>query len=295
VRKGATDGRVTTGQFDERGIVYGPAFRTIPQSVGVAENQALAEIHLPDSVLLEARTIYRVHPALLDAACRRLARHSPKPEKTSLIFRWGSTRWLSIGQPAWRHLGACANPTRKVFNEPTLRADLVVFGANGERLVDIQGLILGAREPFGIRKINPQQLRRWLYEVEWKAQPLARATAGLRFPVRTAGNREATRHHIRRGAGALQSGRPLSGVRAHQDACTGLYRPCIAGQLGFDGTNSERVSRPDELIDRFCDRAQAAPDSFCACSAIMEEDGVIAGMDGALGCQIGAGPHRPRH
>ena len=53
-----------------------------------------------------------------------------------------------------------------------MRADLSVYGPKGEPIAEIRGLILAHASRAAFADINPQQLRRWLYEVDWKAQRL---------------------------------------------------------------------------------------------------------------------------
>ncbi|HEX9784373.1 MAG TPA: SDR family NAD(P)-dependent oxidoreductase, partial [Opitutaceae bacterium] len=154
-------------QFEQRGIVYGPAFRTI-QGLWRGDHQALAEIRLPDSMLLEA-SVYRIHPALLDACLQVFGAALSDDGKNVTYLPMGIDSIKVTGQPGgtvWVHVRS----RRASTHEPTMRADVIVAGPKGEAIAELQGLILARASRSAFSAINPQQLRRWLCEITWRAQ-----------------------------------------------------------------------------------------------------------------------------
>ncbi len=262
-------------QFDERGIVYGPAFRTI-HNLWSGDNQALAEIHLPDSVLLEVKN-YRIHPAVLDACLQVVGAAFPEIGENITYLPMGIESVSVIGHPGgaiWVH----AQTRQQVFNEPTLRADLIVFAENGERLASIQGLILARASRSAFAKINPQQLRRWLYQVEWKAQPLQgrrlspdflQAPLAIEKQLSTAFSEVLARFNL--------DGHSPAFVRIRKLVLVYIAR--ALQQLGLSYEAGMRFTA-DELINRLAivprQRRQ-----FLRLLAILEEFGVIARVDDA--------------
>jgi acyl transferase domain-containing protein/acyl carrier protein len=151
-------------QFEQRGIVYGPMFKTI-QSLWCSESQALAEIRLPDSMLLQTED-YHVHPALLDACFQVFGAAISEDKQNETYLPLGIDSVNFSGKPrstVWVH----AKFIPSDGGDLTLRADLAVMGADGERIVDINGLMLAKANRSSFAEINPGQLKRWLYEISW--------------------------------------------------------------------------------------------------------------------------------
>ena len=98
-------------QFEERGIVYGPAFRTI-RNLWRGDSQVLAEISLPDTTLL-GMDAYQIHPALLDACLQVFGAALPNDGKNSTYLPMGIEAVHVAGATGRHCLGSCPATIRR--------------------------------------------------------------------------------------------------------------------------------------------------------------------------------------
>lgn len=155
--------------FEKRGISYGPMFKTI-KSLHCADSQALAEIKLPDSVLLEADD-YHIHPALLDACFQVFGATVESDNSQETYLPLGIDVVNVIGKPrsnVWAH----ATLVQTDDSDLTLRANISVMSAEGEKIVEITGLMLAKVNRSAFTDIQPAQIKRWLYDINWSHQRL---------------------------------------------------------------------------------------------------------------------------
>ena len=170
-------------QFEERGIVYGPMFKTI-ENIWSCENQSLAEIRIPDSMILETDD-YHIHPALLDACFQVFGAAISKDKKNETYLPFGIDSINYVNKPkstVWVHVQFIQSEG----DDLTLKGSIAVMDADGNRIIDINGLMLAKANRSAFAQINPSQLKRWLYEVSWdeqRANGKSLAPAFMKSPV----------------------------------------------------------------------------------------------------------------
>ncbi len=154
------------GQMADLGVSYGPAFRGV-QQLWRGAGEALGRIQLPADVSCAG---YQVHPALLDACLHVLgATTAQQNDATFLPVHISALHQLHpIGDRVF-----CYARLEAEAQADVLTAHLFLLDEAGTLLLHIERLRL--------QRVNPQMLQRsaaapyqkWLYEVDWEAQPLA--------------------------------------------------------------------------------------------------------------------------
>ncbi|VAW96724.1 Polyketide synthase modules and related proteins [hydrothermal vent metagenome] len=154
-------------QFEQRGIVYGSTFRTI-KNLWKGKLQALAEICLPESLMV-SNNDYKVHPAILDACLQVFGAALPDEKKNETYLPFGIDS-VDITGTAGTTVFVYAQAMPVAGDDITLRGNLIVTSSDGEVIVEINGLTLARANRSAFSKLNPSQLKRWLYEVDWIKQ-----------------------------------------------------------------------------------------------------------------------------
>ncbi|MDL1883139.1 SDR family NAD(P)-dependent oxidoreductase [Anaerolineae bacterium CFX8] len=160
----------------ESGIEFGLAFHGIEQ-LWRQDGEALAFISLPKSLAAEA-SIYRIHPALLDACIQTMAAALPGYEEhldTYLPLSFDSLRFYARpGEVIWSH--ARLHPGM-AGGQDTVTGDIQVFDAAGRLVLDMRGLRLkrASREALrrAVHKQSGQEPGDWFYEVTWQPAPVS--------------------------------------------------------------------------------------------------------------------------
>ncbi|MBF2050487.1 MAG: SDR family NAD(P)-dependent oxidoreductase [Elainella sp. C42_A2020_010] len=151
--------------YRQHGIEYGAAFRAIRQ-LWQGHRTAMAWIELPSSCSSAAP--YQIHPVLLDAALQTIAAALPAQSQTYLPVRFDRLilHRRPLGHPS------------SLWSEVTLRsnqnsvhpvADLRLLDAKGQVILTIAGLRL---HPADQEPIESASWQEWLYQIEWRPQPL---------------------------------------------------------------------------------------------------------------------------
>ncbi len=161
---------------EERGITHGPDFQAV-EKLRRGNGQAIALIRLSDSQSIDAED-YQIHPVLLDA-CLHIGNAS-FPEYDE------ETKEEEIFLPTiFEHIHVYGKPGTRLWSYTVLRPgdhaeselrtiDIYIFNLDGNLVAEVQGLHFkrATRESLlGIS--NSKTYSNWLYEVRWKAIPLA--------------------------------------------------------------------------------------------------------------------------
>ncbi len=158
------------------GLRYGPAFRGV-QEAWAGEHQALGRLILPEAAG-DARE-YLIHPALLDAAFHVVAAAlGADDDDSDRVF-------LPVAVERYQVL---ASPQNRVFwSHVTLRsdapgdqviADVRLLDDAGRVLADVRGLrVAPVSADALLRGLSQQRINDWLYQLDWRPQPLATTTS----------------------------------------------------------------------------------------------------------------------
>ena len=161
------DGGDVRAWFDTRGVQFGPAFTalTAVNAGEGADESLLAEISLP-SVIRNQQSLYRVHPALLDACFQSVAAHPGVQNSGNggLLLPLGVRRLRAFG-PA-NKARYCL--TRVVTLDGSgVEADIQMIDEDGAVVLTVDGLSMGTGSGEGDRVLNER-----LLAVEWRKEQL---------------------------------------------------------------------------------------------------------------------------
>ncbi len=163
-------------RFDALGLKYGAAFKGIDQ-IWAGPSEAFGKIAVPD-VIAEDRSLYHLHPALLDACWQvfvgTLALSSRAEElRGGMYLPVGvdSIRvWGSLQARMWCHAVARTDDTAGQSG------DVLIYDQDGNLLVEVLGL---ASRRFGAETERSSDSSRGLvYREQWIAQALPGADRG---------------------------------------------------------------------------------------------------------------------
>jgi acyl transferase domain-containing protein/acyl carrier protein len=146
------------------GIKYGETFQAIT-NIWYLDNQALAEIHLP--LACNCRDDYQFHPIILDACLQTIAAifyNQPTPSVYLPIGVDKLTIYQPIGETVWS-LVKLRTQDKTAF---VLVADIQILSPVGQVIAIVEGLQLKK-----IQSPNIKDWQNWLYEIEWRTQPLS--------------------------------------------------------------------------------------------------------------------------
>lgn len=147
-----------------RGLGFGSAFRGLTQ-LRLGRNESLARIEAPEAISSEL-PLYRLHPAILDAALQTTAMLLPDGAQTYLPMSVNSMK-VHGPLPAafWSH-ATLHNPDG---------AHRKVMTSNIE-LFDDAGHLLASLEGFSAKEVTGADADAWLYETHWQKAELAPQT-----------------------------------------------------------------------------------------------------------------------
>jgi acyl transferase domain-containing protein/acyl carrier protein len=154
--------------MSERGMGFGPSFRgvvNLRRGAGVAANQCLGEIALPDSCAADAGA-YHIHPALLDACLQVVAAAIGGPP-SELFLPIGFGAVTLLGSPSSR----CWSHVTVEGSGSTRRASARVFDADGRPVAAFDDIALRRVEAGVLSRQDDRFLEPWLYRTEWRALP----------------------------------------------------------------------------------------------------------------------------
>ncbi|HLF25323.1 MAG TPA: type I polyketide synthase [Anaerolineae bacterium] len=166
----------------ELGMNYGAAFQGLSR-VQRGARRALGHVHLPDALAPQAET-FQLHPALLDACLQVLAAALAGPDDMTA----NSNLYLPIGlercrvfhrAPAVAWSYATIRPDDTPDAE-SVTGDVTLFDADDQPVAEVTGMRLKRASRAALAQIAQRSSAatyrtEWLYEVQWQAQPRAKA------------------------------------------------------------------------------------------------------------------------
>jgi acyl transferase domain-containing protein/acyl carrier protein len=144
--------------FADMGLDYGPAFRGVAE-LWRGEREALAVIR-PSSNLNTSE--YRLHPAILDACLQVTLAVAPIQAATEAVYLPVKIERLRFhASPATRLF---AHARLRSFDPAELSVDINLFDEAGQRLIEVEGLILRSVQRW-------QRAQETDYEYQWQLSP----------------------------------------------------------------------------------------------------------------------------
>lgn len=146
------------------GIEYGETFQAIT-NIWYLDNQALAEIHLP--LACNCRDNYQFHPIILDACLQTIAAIFYNQPTPCVYLPIGLDK-LTIYQPIGEAVWSLVKLRTQDKTSTILIADIQILSPVGQVIAVVEGLQL--------KKIQSSKItdwQNWLYEIEWRTQPLS--------------------------------------------------------------------------------------------------------------------------
>lgn len=141
----------------EHGIEYGSDFQAIGQ-LWRGEQQALGHIRLPQHLIASVSS-YHLHPVILDAALQIIGATLP----TAQPYLPVSIDRFTYHRPASETIWSYAQLRSNLHSIPVV--DVQLINADGSLIATLEGLRL---QPVG----QSSDSQDWLYQVEWRLQPL---------------------------------------------------------------------------------------------------------------------------
>jgi myxalamid-type polyketide synthase MxaB len=152
-----------------RGLEYGEGFRPVKE-VWRGEGEAVALLKMPESVGAEAG--YRLHPVMLDGSLQTLGAVFGGKEQG------GGETYLPVGMKrlrVYREPGTTIWVHARISQgaEGTMSADLNLFSEQGDLVARAHGLESRRATREAVLQSAQEPMENWLYEVDWRPQPLA--------------------------------------------------------------------------------------------------------------------------
>ena len=158
-----------------RGLNYGPAFRCV-RALRRGSAEVLARLALGEAEAA-ALGIYRVHPALLDAAFQALIATCRDEGSEPALFMPVHLRQILYHAPVGSSALAHCRLVRQT--EEAIEGDIVLFGEDGTVCLEVKGIRCVA---VGRRRAQAGiPLDRWMYDYVWEP---AEPAAGFADPAR---------------------------------------------------------------------------------------------------------------
>jgi len=225
-----------------RGLDFGPRFRGI-RRLWRADAEAVGEVAFPDGLAAELEG-YRVHPALLDSCLQVLVGAWPSKlaESTETYLPLGIesfTLGAKADGPLWVH--ASLRPNRGAGDE-AVTGDLRLYDQHGAPLGEVCGFAVKRASRGVVERGERERVAGWLYEVEWRPQPLPSDAVGS--PLLLAKRADAR-------VDALSAQHAMSGYRQLLPDLEGLCLEYVCQaflRLGFAPRRAERMV-PAELAE----------------------------------------------
>ncbi len=173
-------------EMADHGLDYGPAFRGLVE-LYAGTGEALGRVALPAPADAQAG-VYQLHPALLDAAFHVLGAALHEPDADSDARRFyvpleleGVQLFKEGVAAAWCH--ATLLPSKKGGPgkegegdaAQIVSASILLADEEGNPIASIERLHLRLMSDAATARRSSARFARWLYEIAWRAQPLAEA------------------------------------------------------------------------------------------------------------------------
>ncbi len=255
------------------GLDFGPSLRGL-QQLWRGEGEVLGRVELP-AEQAEERAQFRIHPALLDACLQSLSALTPEEGATFLPMHVEQVALLGTPGPvAWAH-GALQPRATSASSGDSLLADVHIYDAQGQPLAALTGLLLKRAAPDTFNVIDDPTA--WLYEVAWRAQPLADAlsAASVVAPDRAVAAANAAVPQL---AASLDMARYADQMEA-LDALATDFIVAALEQLGWQWQAGSRVNEAEMAAQLAIVPSQRA--LFGRFLKLLAEDGLLRARDGA--------------
>ncbi len=147
-------------QLQQRGLDYGPAFRSVTHVSGDGEGRAAASV-----AHAGAGDPYLFHPALLDGVLQTVAAattESPLPHVPFHLER------LELWRPAGDEVRSQTVATQTGTSGSGIRVDYSVSTRSGEAVARFTGMILKPLSAESLRDKPGGDFGKWLYQSEWR-------------------------------------------------------------------------------------------------------------------------------
>ena len=157
-------------QYRQLGIDYGSSFQGIYE-LWSGENQALAQIKLPEELIAETID-YKFHPALLDAAFQVISHSLPEVDgdQTYLIVGVEEFKvYRSPGLSLWAY-GSLTAPV--VESQKSLTTQVTLVNPEGDIIATVKGLQLKLATRETLLGTEVESITNWFYEVAWRSKGL---------------------------------------------------------------------------------------------------------------------------
>lgn len=162
--------------FKANGIEYGPSFRCINR-IYVSENEVLAELVLPNSVL-NTLNQYILHPSILDAALQASIGLRDWDDEVRLQIPF-STDEVVILQRCQHRMFALVNKIRE--DEKALYVDIDLLDEKGLLCVQLKRLMIREKNDKSLCDPKKQENDLFMFVPEWKVQPVSNKMPRKRY------------------------------------------------------------------------------------------------------------------
>ncbi|MFB1483782.1 SDR family NAD(P)-dependent oxidoreductase [Corallococcus sp. RDP092CA] len=217
-----------------RGIDYGPAFQAL-DALWHQSGEVLGRLRLPDVLAGEDAAGRRT--VLLDAAFQVVGAALPSDTDEVTYLPVGLERLRLSGpleQSRWCHARLRAAGSREAFS-----ADLRLFDSAGLLVAELEGFALKRAARGAVRSAEPEW-RRWLYQVEWRAQDrrlISRKPGGLLSPPELE-----ARLTAEAALASTVAGRALVPLAQRMEALCATFAQQALVQLGWTGEPERRFT-----------------------------------------------------
>ena len=175
------------GELEEKGLRYGPAFRTM-ERLWRGEGESLTRVRLSGQAEQEAEGL-TVHPALLDGCFQGASAAFPPtgPSETYLPMK---IERIALYRPAGTAVWSHARLRSGEATPEMLTVDVALMDDEGRALLEVQGLSARRATPQAVldsfaeapeegRKIKGEE---WLHEIVWRSAPRTPSKAAEASP-----------------------------------------------------------------------------------------------------------------
>lgn len=169
-------------QFERQGLEYGNSFRAIAE-IWHGSNVALGKIELPDNIATELDR-YSLHPVLSDICVQILEAISPDRERQNSYVPVGLENLRILAPSSPQTWGYARLRDVEGKHQQQMSADFYLFDTNGKAIAILEGLkIQAVNRTELLDRTQPHRSQDWLYQVQWRSQPLPSPTRDLVLPI----------------------------------------------------------------------------------------------------------------
>lgn len=170
-------------RLGQNGLEYGPLFQVI-QQIWHQNDDVLCQLALPEELTAEELDLYEIHPALLEGCLQLL--------KGSLAMTAAEETSAQIYQPtSFRTFQRFKRPTTELWShvliraktEGSIKADVHLYDDQGYIVAEVLDVHCQPIDNTLSQQATQRCLSEWLYEIEWRPQPLPALSKSVSSPV----------------------------------------------------------------------------------------------------------------